>query len=237
MEYQNKSVIIGKFPLDYTEEQIIEIAKSIGPIINIKLLFDENTGKSKGYSVIVYKDYDLAESAVRNLNYMVLPNGRFLKCSFFNNQNSLVGSTNLIEEFFSLPLGTQIYGNQNHLQIISNVVSNIDSKNAYQTLNDIKSMCIENEELTKTLFDRFPQLSHALVELSLITNVSSRKLVELTLNKKKPELKELSIDHVNLLKEITLLTDEEISNLDEDKINVFTKLKKEIENGSFGEIS
>ena len=48
----------------------------------MKLLFDELTGKSKGYAIINYGDNETASSAVRNLNYMTLPNGRFLKCSF-----------------------------------------------------------------------------------------------------------------------------------------------------------
>lgn len=40
---ETKNVYIGNIPFDHTEEQVLEIAKSVGPVIDLKLLFDPMT--------------------------------------------------------------------------------------------------------------------------------------------------------------------------------------------------
>ncbi|KAI5953363.1 hypothetical protein KGF54_002734 [Candida jiufengensis] len=235
MDSKSTCVSLGKFPFDYTEEQVREIAKSVGPVLDVKLLFDELTGKSKGYAIINYGDIETAGSAVRNLNYTSLPNGRFLKCSIINDYD--LNSEN--EETIKLPplpLGIQIHPNQNASQVISSILTNIDSNSALQILKEIKNMSIENPKGTKLLLERFPQLSLALVELGLISNTTNHELIELTLNKKQIELKELSIDHVKLLQSVNELTNEEIEELNENQQNIIKQIKEEIEKGSYGEI-
>jgi cleavage stimulation factor subunit 2 len=227
------TVNIGKFPFDYTEQQVLEIAKSVGPVELLKLMFDEMTGKSKGNAIVKFKDAETAASAVRNLDYMTLPNGRFLRCTFTSEAAS---ASNNVEKLPMLPLGVQINTNQLPNQTISTVVSSIDANNALQVLKDAKSMTVENPRLTKLLFDSFPQLAHALVELTLLTNTSNRDLVELTLNKKQIPFTEVTIDHANLLREVAGLGDEDISSLDDAKKDIIMTLKEEIKKGSFGQV-
>lgn len=140
MDSKSTCVSIGKFPFDYTEEQVRDIARSVGPVLDVKLLFDELTGKSKGYAIINYGDNETASSAVRNLNYMTLPNGRFLKCSFVTDYDM---SSKESVKLPPLPLGIQIHPNQNASQVISTILSNIDSNSALQILKEIKVMSIE----------------------------------------------------------------------------------------------
>ncbi|EDK43410.1 conserved hypothetical protein [Lodderomyces elongisporus NRRL YB-4239] len=248
MDNKSTCVSIGKFPLDYTEEQILEIARSVGPVLDVKLLFDEMTGKSKGYAIINYGDVETAGSAVRNLNYMTLPNGRFLKCSMANESEfvngdgdgdangTTSGTTAAAIKLPPLPLGIQIHPNQNASQVISLLLSNIDSNSAMQILKEIKTMSIENPKAAQLLLERFPQLALALVELGLMSNTTNQELIEMTLNKRRLELKELSIEHVNLLKSVYELTDDQISELDEDQQEIVNSVRKEIEKGSYGEI-
>ncbi|KAI3403859.1 hypothetical protein KGF56_003289 [Candida oxycetoniae] len=233
MDNKSTCVSIGKFPLDYTEEQVLEIARSVGPVLDVKLLFDEMTGKSKGYAIVNYGDVETAGSAVRNLNYMTLPNGRFLKCSMVSGYNTEEESAVKLPP---LPLGVQIHPNQNASQVISSLLSNIDSNSALQILKEIKTMSIENPKGAQLLLERFPQLALALVELGLITNTTNQELIEMTLNKRTIELKNLSIDHVNLLQSVYALSDDELKDLDEDQQQVVKKVKKEIEKGSYGDI-
>ncbi|RLV92127.1 mRNA 3'-end-processing protein RNA15 [Spathaspora sp. JA1] len=231
MDSKSTSVSIGKFPFDYTEEQVLEIAKSVGPVLDVKLLFDDLTGKSKGYAIINYGDNETAASAVRNLNYMTLPNGRFLKCSFISEfENETVA------KLPPLPLGIQIHPNQNASQVISNILSNIDSQAGLQIMKEIKNMSLDNPKSTKLLLERFPQLALALVELGMISNTTNQELIELTLNKRIPELKELSFDHVRLLSAVHNLSDSDIGTLDERQQEVINQVKQEIEKGTYGEV-
>ncbi|KAK6202625.1 uncharacterized protein RJT21DRAFT_20849 [Scheffersomyces amazonensis] len=230
MDSNSTSVSIGKFPFDYTEDQVLEIAKSVGPVIDLKLLFDELTGKSKGYAIINYGDNETASSAVRNLNYMTLPNGRFLKCSFITDGEA----TN--DRLPILPLGVQIHPNENVENTIANIVSSIDQTSGMELLREIKKMSKENPNLTKLLLEKFPQLAHALVELTLLSNTSNKELIELTLNKRQAELNDLSSAHVQLLKDVHNLSEEEIKGLDEAKQAIILKVKQEIDNGTYGQI-
>ncbi|GMG30027.1 unnamed protein product [Ambrosiozyma monospora] len=82
----SNTIYISGLPYDFTEEQINDIAKSVGPIKSCRLLFDLSTGKSKGISIIEYFDTETGSSAVRNLNrYSVGTFGgreRLLRCNF-----------------------------------------------------------------------------------------------------------------------------------------------------------
>lgn len=227
------TVNIGKFPFDYTEQQVLEFAKSVGPVDLLKLLFDEMTGKSKGTAIVKFEDAETAASAVRNLDYLTLPNGRFLRCTFTSEAAS---ASDAVEKLPMLPHGTQINTNQLPNQTISTVVNSIDANTALQVLKDAKNMTVDNPRLTRMLFESFPQLATALVELTLLTNTSNRELVELTLNKKPVQFTEVTVDHANLLREVMALRDDDISTLDEGKQEIVNKLKEEITKGSYGEI-
>ncbi|VEU21118.1 DEKNAAC102119 [Brettanomyces naardenensis] len=90
----SKVISITGIPYDQTEEQVLDIASSVGPVVSSKLLFDRETGKSKGICLVEYQDYETASSAVRNLNNYTLGNeggsvngkgnvgSRYLKCNF-----------------------------------------------------------------------------------------------------------------------------------------------------------
>lgn len=91
----SKVVYISGIPYDQTEEQVLDIASSVGPVVTSKLLFDKQTGKSRGVCLVEYQDYETASSAVRNLNNYTVQtseNGkpgmgnRYLKCNFAGKQ-------------------------------------------------------------------------------------------------------------------------------------------------------
>lgn len=73
----SKVIYIGSIPFDQTEEQIMgmfceifttfllesncllidgvsDIAKSIGPVVKLEMMFDKDTGRSKGYAFVEY---------------------------------------------------------------------------------------------------------------------------------------------------------------------------------------
>ncbi|OZJ05200.1 hypothetical protein BZG36_02442 [Bifiguratus adelaidae] len=61
-------VFVGNIPYGYTEEQLVDIFKEVGPVANFRLMFDRDTGKPRGYGFCDYYDAQTAASAVRNLN-------------------------------------------------------------------------------------------------------------------------------------------------------------------------
>ncbi len=72
------SLSVGNIPYEVTEEKLKEIFSEVGPVVSMKLVFDRETGKPKGYGFCEYKDIETALSAMRNLNgYEV--NGRILR--------------------------------------------------------------------------------------------------------------------------------------------------------------
>ncbi|ODV69942.1 hypothetical protein HYPBUDRAFT_151484 [Hyphopichia burtonii NRRL Y-1933] len=243
MESQSRSVYIGSIPFDYTEEQVLDIAKSVGPVLDLKLLFDSTTGKSKGYAFVRYNDHETAASAVRNLHNSNIGN-RFLKCAFSNDNQSfpessitgVYGMTNA-SKLPPLPLGTQIFPNQTAQQAISASLSTMDQQSANQLIREAKSMSIENPTLMKKLLDQCPQLAHALVETSLLVNLTNKDLIGLCVNRKQPDLNELTYDHVQLLKAINALGDDELGELNDDKRSIINEIKNELSKGSFGIIN
>lgn len=236
MDFEARSVYIGGIPFDHTEEQVADIAKSVGPVSDLKLLFDPVTGKSKGYAFVRYGDHETASSAVRNLNNMNIGN-RYLKCSFSSEDQAFP------EAFMAdvpngklppLPLGAQLYQNQSAQQSISGVLSSLDLESAARAMKEAKTMSLENPLLMKKLLDQCPQLSHALVEMSLMTNLTNKDTIELCLNRSQPELRQLTLDHVHLLRLINDMTEEDIGVLDADKRKTVGDIKNEISKGSYG---
>lgn len=71
-------IFIGNIPFEVTEEQLIDIFKEVGPVLSLKLIFDKDTGRSRGYAFCEYADSETAASAIRNLNNYEI-GGRHLK--------------------------------------------------------------------------------------------------------------------------------------------------------------
>lgn len=84
-------VFVGNIPYDYTEEQLTDIFKQIGPVKNFRLVFDKDNGRGKGYGFCEYMDAGNAQSAVRNLDGYDVGN-RQLRVAFSDSdQNKIKG--------------------------------------------------------------------------------------------------------------------------------------------------
>lgn len=236
MDSPKNSVFLASIPFEYTEEQVLDVAKSVGPVADIKLLFDPVTGKSRGCAHVRYNDNETALSAVRNLNNLNVGN-RYLRCTISNEEDafgdSIMGATNKLPP---LPLGVQLFPGQNALQAISALLSSLDLQSAGRLMKEAKTMSLENPVLMKKLLDQCPQLSHALVETSLMINLTNKDLIELCLNRRQPDLESLTEDHVQLLKHVNNLTDEELENLDPDERKIVRDIQNNVSKGAYGVI-
>ena len=75
---RTRTVFIGNISFDATEEELRELFSSVGPLVNLRLVVDRDTGKRKGFGFVEYGDQETAFSAVRNLNEREL-HGRALR--------------------------------------------------------------------------------------------------------------------------------------------------------------
>lgn len=188
----SRIVYLGSIPYDQTEQQILDLCSNVGPVINLKMMFDPQTGKSKGYAFIEFKDLESSASAIRNLNGYQL-GSRFLKCGYSSNNdisslggngtnisNSNEGESNMNGSdgndgnnslrFLDLPTGIDVNINMTTpAMMISSEISKLDKKKQLEILKKFQSWSRKNSDLSKTLFAEYPQLTYAIAEL-LLTN-------------------------------------------------------------------
>ncbi|XP_022825616.1 RNA-binding motif protein, X-linked 2 [Spodoptera litura] len=67
-------IFIGGLPYDLTEGDVICVFSQYGEIVNINLVRDKGTGKSKGFAFICYEDQRSTVLAVDNLNGLKILN-------------------------------------------------------------------------------------------------------------------------------------------------------------------
>lgn len=63
-----RTVFVGNISFDATEEALHALFASVGPVQNLRLVHDRDTGKRKGFGFVEFMDQETAHSAVRNLN-------------------------------------------------------------------------------------------------------------------------------------------------------------------------
>ena len=83
-----REVFVGNIAYETTEEQLEQIFREVGPVMKFRLIFDRDTGQSKGYGFCRFPDADTAQSAIRNLHGRTL-NGRPLRVSTAGKKSSL----------------------------------------------------------------------------------------------------------------------------------------------------
>lgn len=184
----SRIVYLGSIPYDQTEQQILDLCSNVGPVVSLKMMFDPQTGKSKGYAFIEFKDLESSASAIRNLNGYQL-GSRFLKCGYSSNndisssgassgnsglsgsdQNDM-GSSNL--RFPDLPAGIDVNINMTTpAMMISSELSKLDKTNQLDLLKGFQEWSKDNSELAKVLLAEYPQLTYVIAELMLTNGIA-----------------------------------------------------------------
>jgi len=113
------TVFFGNVPYDASETTLRDIFVEVGPVRELRLVSDRDSGKLKGYGFVEYDDYATAMSAIRNLNGREY-NGRALRVDHAEtmgkgtlntmaNESGFVGVSNAIDSstgmFADAPIG------------------------------------------------------------------------------------------------------------------------------------
>ncbi|ODQ79255.1 hypothetical protein BABINDRAFT_38206 [Babjeviella inositovora NRRL Y-12698] len=232
-------IYLGGLPYDYTEQQVLEIASSVGPVVLIKLIFDNNTGKSKGYAFVGYSEVAIAESAVRNLSKMKLGN-RSLKVAFAN-EGSLLGNTpqgrqNQYQirenKLPPLPSGTHLPANMLPADAITQTLGTYTAPRLATLMRDAKHMAQQNPAMMEKLLQENPQLGYALVQVGLLTNTVSSEVVAGVVAGSEPKpvpstsVDELSPEQKEAITGVLALSETEIAAMDPEYQGVIRELRR-----------
>lgn len=74
---------MGDIPYDLNEYQVAELARTIGPITNVRLVTDRETNKSRGFAFVEFAELNSAMQAVQVLNGQPV-GSRTLRVDFSN---------------------------------------------------------------------------------------------------------------------------------------------------------
>lgn len=88
------TVFVGNISYDTTEEELKEVFSQVGTVVSFRLLYDQNTGRAKGYGFCEYEDKETAMSARRNLNGTVV-NGRPLRVDLTDSDKQFAAANGL----------------------------------------------------------------------------------------------------------------------------------------------
>ncbi|CAD6194881.1 unnamed protein product [Caenorhabditis auriculariae] len=83
MAAQGFAVYVGNLPYDATEQDIGSYFSSIGEVQNVRIVYDRETGRPRGFCFVEYADESGAQRAVEELNGQAF-NGRNLRVNYAN---------------------------------------------------------------------------------------------------------------------------------------------------------
>ncbi|KAJ2718685.1 Cleavage stimulation factor subunit 2 [Coemansia sp. Benny D115] len=78
---ESNIVFLGNVAYGTTEEQLRKMLELAGPVVDIRLVFDSQTNRAKGYGFCQFADTSIAASAIKNLND-TLVDGRNIKIGY-----------------------------------------------------------------------------------------------------------------------------------------------------------
>jgi RNA recognition motif-containing protein len=73
-EYTNMRLYVGGLPYQTTEHDLIELFEQIGQVIEVTVITDRDTGRSKGFGFVEMGDEQAARTAIEQLNGTLLGN-------------------------------------------------------------------------------------------------------------------------------------------------------------------
>ncbi|XP_075147334.1 cleavage stimulation factor subunit 2 CstF64 [Haematobia irritans] len=170
MDKSMRSVFVGNIPYEATEEKLKEIFSEVGPVVSLKLVFDRESGKPKGFGFCEYKDQETALSAMRNLNGYEI-GGRTLRVDNACTEKSRMEMQQLLQ-------GPQVenpYGDhcepEQAPEIITKTVASLPPEQMFELMKQMK-LCIQNNPSeARQMLMLNPQLAYALLQAMVVMRI------------------------------------------------------------------
>ncbi|KAJ3312993.1 hypothetical protein HDV04_002475 [Boothiomyces sp. JEL0838] len=158
----SKSVFVGNIPYDMTETQLSEIFSEVGQVLDMRFVFDKETGRPKGFGFCTFQDAETAASAIRNLNKYAI-NGRELKVAYADKDNDAPVQK---EETMDVP----------------GVIKSISPMEITAILANLKGMIQKDPNQATALLASDPPLAfavfQALLTMNLVDQQSKQKILQ-----------------------------------------------------------
>uniref|UniRef100_A0A8R1DZY6 RRM domain-containing protein n=1 Tax=Caenorhabditis japonica TaxID=281687 RepID=A0A8R1DZY6_CAEJA len=77
------SVYVGNVPYQGTEQEIGQYFNNVGVVTNVRIVYDRETGRPRGFAFVEFEDQTGADRAVQELNGAAF-NGRNLRVNYAN---------------------------------------------------------------------------------------------------------------------------------------------------------
>ncbi|TRM67047.1 hypothetical protein BD626DRAFT_484591 [Schizophyllum amplum] len=184
----SKVVFVGNVPYNMSEEELIDVFKSVGEVVGFRLVFDRETGKPRGYGFCEFADHETALSAVRNLNNIDVK-GRNLRIDLADSDPQLEGKTTVRGELVdgpemsrarppdpkaflnTIPPGIPVPPGSTCLDTISHILASMPPGQLMEVLAQMKSFVLNNPDAARALLQAHPQLAYALFQALLLNNI------------------------------------------------------------------
>ncbi|KFB52059.1 AGAP004414-PA-like protein [Anopheles sinensis] len=168
MDKSMRSVFVGNIPYDATEDALKEIFCEVGLVLSMKLVYDRETGKPKGYGFCEYKDKETALSAMRNLNGYVF-GGRPLRVDNACTEKSRMEMAALLH----VTRAESPYGDHcppHHApEIITKHVASLPPERLHEMMVQMKQLVQSNPFEARHMLMQNPQLAYALLQVQVLT--------------------------------------------------------------------
>jgi cleavage stimulation factor subunit 2 len=190
-ERANRSVFVGNIPYDATEEKLQEIFSQVGPVVSLRLVYDRDSGKPKGYGFCEYDDPDTAASAIRNLNGFEM-NGRSLRvdgAATERRDNIEFRDRERDRDRFGPPghhPEQSAYGYpvppEDAPDAIKKAVSRLPPEQMFELMKEMKVCIRDNPEDARRMLLQNPQLAYALLQAQLVMKIIDPKVADAILH-------------------------------------------------------
>lgn len=180
-----------------SEEQIKEICGTVGQVVGFRPIYDNETGRPRGYGFVEYVDADAAASAVRNLNGYKIE-GRELRVDFskrgdgedsgaqssHNHQGSAsnlphqpLGAAAAANGIGPLPPGIELPPGVTCADAISKTLSTLPPPQLLDILSQMKGLVTGDPSKATELLRQAPQLSYAIFQALLLMGLVDSQLI------------------------------------------------------------
>lgn len=150
------TVFVGNINYDATEEQLKDIFSQVGTVVNFRVVYDNDTGRPKGYGFCEYEDAETAMSARRNLNGVEL-NGRQLRVDFTESEKGGGAGGGRNSGSVGPALPEALTGPTPSLGMLS-------MPQLHEVMVQLKRAVEEFPTETRDMFMKNPQLAHAVLQ-------------------------------------------------------------------------
>lgn len=74
----NKKLYVGNLPYSATEAQIRSLFEQVGEIVNVAIITDRETGRSKGFGFVEMETVEGAQEAIKRFNEYSMDNRKLV---------------------------------------------------------------------------------------------------------------------------------------------------------------